>query len=122
VFAYSGNLEGVFVRIRIIVLQLVAIGIALFCSSSNSFCNAGGVQATMEKEIKVCVDRIEEGLAVLVVWDDHDMQLEWPVSLLPESIREGSVLSISVSQDEQTRSETRDKVSGLLQKLIQKGK
>lgn len=109
-------------RIRIVVLQLVAIGIALLCSSSDSFCSAGGVRAIMEKEIKVSVDRIEDGLAVLVVWDEHNMQLEWPVSLLPESIREGSVLSISVSQDEQTRSETRDKVSGLLQKLIQKGK
>jgi len=122
VFAHFGNLEGVGVRVRVIVLQLVVIGIALCCSMSESFCNAGGVQARMQKQIKVSVDRIEEGLAILVAWDDHSMQIEWPVALLPESVREGSVLSISVSQDEQARIETKDKVAGLLHKLIQKGK
>jgi hypothetical protein len=108
------------VRIRMVVVQLIVIGIALSCPGESSS-NAGGVQASMDKEIKVSVDRIEEGLAVLVVWDSHNTQIEWPVSLLPESIQEGSVLSISVSKDEQGRIQTRDKVSGLLHRLIQKG-
>lgn len=108
-------------RTRIIVLKLVLIGVILCCPRSDGFRNAGGVQVTVEKEIKVSVDRIENGLAILVLWDDCSTQIEWPVSLLPESTSEGSVLSIRISQDEQKRNETRQKISGLLQKFIQKG-
>ena len=42
------------------------------------------------------IDRIENGLAII---ECNDLHLEIPVQALPESIKEGSILEISITSD-----------------------
>lgn len=44
------------------------------------------------------IDRIEEGLAVILV-QDGDYQLDWPIDLLPEGIGEGDYITLSMAKD-----------------------
>lgn len=48
------------------------------------------------------IDRIEEGVAVILL-NDGDYQLNFPAELLPEDMGEGDYISLSLSQDEEKK-------------------
>ncbi len=49
--------------------------------------------------ISAYVDRIEENMAVILLGENEDYQIEIPSNLLPEDLAEGSYINIEISID-----------------------
>ena len=67
--------------------------------------------------MKVSIDRIEEGIAVLVMQDDLFGIIRVPVSLLPPGCREGDVLNLTLEADPAATATAKGRVAGLIEKL-----
>ncbi len=72
--------------------------------------------------MKAIIDRIEEGLAVLLIQPDEQQELHWPVKYLPKEAKEGSVLNIRVEVGQEETKERLDKSRSLIDKLKNKNK
>jgi hypothetical protein len=70
--------------------------------------------------MKVSIDRIEDGIAVLVMRDDTAGQIRVPVALLPPGCGEGDVLTLTLERDPAGTVAARERVSGLIEKLRKK--
>jgi hypothetical protein len=70
--------------------------------------------------MKVSIDRIEEGIAVLVLQDNPRVRIQIPDSLLPPGCREGDVLSLTLSRDLTDTAAAKKRVSGLIDTLKMK--
>jgi Protein of unknown function (DUF3006) len=70
--------------------------------------------------MKVTIDRFEDGYAVLLVRDEEDVHIDFPVKLLPDGCKEGDILDITISRDEESTEATRKRVSDLIEKLKKK--
>ncbi len=70
--------------------------------------------------MKVTIDRFEDGYAVLLVRDEEEVHIDFPVKLLPDGCREGDILDIEISRDEDSTEATRKRVSDLIEKLKNK--
>jgi len=71
--------------------------------------------------MKVSVDRIEEGIAVLIVQDDTGRRILIPASLLPPGCREGDLLTLTLEPDPAGTAAARERISGLIERLNKKG-
>ena len=71
--------------------------------------------------MKAVIDRFEGELAVLLLGDKGEFRLNFPLSLLPADCREGDILNISIERDLAATEQTKERVSGLMEKLKQKG-
>lgn len=69
---------------------------------------------------KVTLDRIEENTAVLILRDDETIKINIPLFLLPEGIREGEILDITITRNKKETEEARERVSALIEKLKKK--
>jgi hypothetical protein len=67
--------------------------------------------------MKLSIDRIEEGIAVLVMRDDPPERISIPVSLLPSGCREGDVLTLTLEVDREDTAATKERLAGLIEKL-----
>ena len=68
--------------------------------------------------LRAVVDRIEDGdLAVLMVGEDEQTQLDVPRAMLPPATDEGAHLRITIKLDREARSATADRVKALQEKL-----
>ncbi len=74
------------------------------------------------RTFKATLDRVENGIAVLLVRDEEVIKFYIPLSLLPAECKEGDVLGISVVKDVQETEDAKERVSGLLEKLKNKNK
>lgn len=72
--------------------------------------------------MKVTVDRIEEGIAVLLIRPEEDYEIQLPIKYLPQEVKEGSILNINMEIDEQETEKARERVSSLINKLRNKNK
>jgi hypothetical protein len=70
--------------------------------------------------MKVTIDRFEDGYAVLLARDEEDVHIDFPVRLLPDDCKEGDILDIEISRDEDSTEATRKRVSDLIEKLKNK--
>jgi hypothetical protein len=70
--------------------------------------------------MKVSIDRIENGVAVLVMQDDPSGIIRVPVSLLPQGCREGDVLTLTFEADPGETAAAKERVTGLIDKLKKK--
>ena len=70
--------------------------------------------------MKAAVDRIDEGIAVLIDREDDSSRFRVPVSDLPPGTKEGDILTITFERDAAAAAAVKKKVSGLIEKL-QKG-
>jgi hypothetical protein len=70
--------------------------------------------------MKVSIDRIEEGIAVLVMQDDLSVLIHLPVSLLPPGCKEGDILTLTLEADPGDTTAAKERVSGLIEKLKKK--
>jgi hypothetical protein len=69
---------------------------------------------------KVSLDRIEGDIAVLLVRDEETIKLDIPLSLLPESSKEGDIFYISITKDEKETDDAKHRVTSLIEKLKNK--
>ena len=63
------------------------------------------------------IDRIEEGIAVLITAEGDPVRLTVPVSLLPPGIKEGDSVTLSIDRDNGVTKTSKDRVFSLIEKL-----
>jgi hypothetical protein len=66
------------------------------------------------------IDRIEEGIAVLIIADGDPVRLTVPASLLPPGVREGDSVTLRIDRDDGATETSKDRVSTLIEKLQHK--
>lgn len=67
--------------------------------------------------MKATIDRIEEGVAVLISTDKEPVRMTVPVSVLPPGAKEGDIVSIAIDREEGATAASKDRVSSLIEKL-----
>ena len=67
-----------------------------------------------ETSARIVIDRIEEDLAVLVLYEDDQVKFNLPLRCLPEGVREGDHLQMSFAEDEAGRESEKQRISDLL--------
>lgn len=70
--------------------------------------------------MKAVIDRVEGELAVLLLGDKGEFKLNLPLSQLPDGCREGDVLNVSFERGPAATEQTRERVSGMMEKLKKK--
>lgn len=75
----------------------------------------------MESTFCVSLDRVEEGLAVLLLREDESVRFTIPRSLLPPDAREGDTLEIVIRRDVAATEEARRRVAERIARLRAKG-
>ena len=71
---------------------------------------------------KVTLDRIEEGIAVLLLRDEEKIKINFPLTLSPSGSKEGDILNIIIVRDMQETEGAKERVTNLLEKLKNKNK
>ena len=74
------------------------------------------------ENFKATLDRIEEGIAVLLVRDEETVKINIPLFLLPPESREGDILDITIARNIKETGDAKERVSALLEKLKNKNK
>ena len=70
-----------------------------------------------ESIIRVSLDRVEEGLAVLLLRDDESVRFTLPRALLPQNAREGDILEIAIRRDVAATEEVRRRVAERIERM-----
>jgi len=70
-----------------------------------------------ESIIRVSLDRVEEGLAVLLLRDDESVRFTLPRALLPQNAREGDILEIAIRRDVAATDEVRRRVAERIERM-----
>ncbi len=70
--------------------------------------------------MKATIDRIDEGIAVLILVTDEPVRMTVPVSLLPPGAKEGDIVTIAIDRDEVATATSKDRVTSLIDKLKNK--
>ncbi len=73
------------------------------------------------RPLRAVIDRIEEGLAVLLVGED-EVQLDLSLDYLPSGVEEGSVLRIGFEEDRATTLALRKKMQSRIDRLRRRGR
>ena len=71
--------------------------------------------------MRATIDRIEIPFAVMITQDDETVQFSLPISLLPSGSREGDIVVIGIEQDREATKAARDRVSGRIEHLKNRG-
>lgn len=71
--------------------------------------------------MKAVIDRFEEKMAVLLV-GDKEAQVDFPKDLLPNGIKEGDWLKLTMEIDPEGKKKQKQKIEGLLNKLQNKNR
>ena len=71
----------------------------------------------MESTFCVSLDRVEEGLAVLLVREEESISFTLPVALLPGDAREGDILEMTVRRDVEATEAARQRVAERIARL-----
>lgn len=67
--------------------------------------------------IKLIIDRFEGKYAILESQDKNPMIFNFPRHLLPQEVKEGTVLNINIDIDQEETKRREDKIQNLLNKL-----
>ena len=70
--------------------------------------------------MKVTVDRIENGVAVLLIRPEEKYSLEIPVDYLPAETKESDILSVDFKREINETEEAKARVRNLIEKLKNK--
>ena len=70
--------------------------------------------------MNVSIDRIEEGIAVLIGMDDATVRMTVPVSALPPGSSEGDIITLSLERDGIATDAARKRVIDLQERLKKK--
>ena len=72
--------------------------------------------------IKLIIDRFEGKYAILESQDKDPIIFDFPRHLLPKEAKEGTVLNINISIDQEETKRRKDKIQNLLNKLKEQDK
>ncbi len=72
--------------------------------------------------IKLIIDRFEGKIAILESQDKDPIIFNFPLHLLPQEAKEGTVLNISIDIDQEETKSRKDKIKNLLNKLKEQDK
>lgn len=67
--------------------------------------------------MKCTIDRIDEGIAVLIPRQDPLQRITVPAAILPAGCREGDILTMILKKDHTATATARDRVSRLVKNL-----
>jgi len=70
--------------------------------------------------MKVTVDRIEDGIAILLIRPEEKYSLEIPVDYLPAETKESDILSVDFKREINETEEAKARVRDLIEKLKNK--
>ena len=73
-------------------------------------------------KVKVTVDRIEDGYAVLLIRPEEKEKIDWPVEFLPDDVEDGDILSFRIERDVEAKEDAEERVKGLIERLKDKNK
>ncbi|MBV9957760.1 MAG: DUF3006 domain-containing protein [Acidobacteria bacterium] len=69
------------------------------------------------------IDRIEDNdMAVILVGDDEETQIDLPVALLPEGATDGDHLRLTITIDAASRAGAEDRIRQLQEELLNRSK
>ncbi len=71
--------------------------------------------------LRAVIDRVEGGLAVLLVGED-EVQLDLPLTCLPAGVQEGSILTVNFEEDRVETLDVREKMQRRIDRLRRRGK
>jgi len=72
--------------------------------------------------IKLTIDRFEGKYAILESQEKNPLIFDFPRHLLPKEAKEGTVLNINISIDQEETKRRKDKIQNLLNKLEEQDK
>ncbi len=67
--------------------------------------------------MKVFIDRIESNIAVMLIVDREEINIDIPIEYLPEGVRAGDYFDISFTSDPTSRATSEQRTKDLLQEL-----
>ncbi|MBO8126613.1 MAG: DUF3006 domain-containing protein [Firmicutes bacterium] len=73
-------------------------------------------------KFQVTLEQIESGQARLLIRPQETQEILWPADCLPSGSEEGDILTIEIAKDEAQTREAQERVKGLLNKLLEKGR
>jgi hypothetical protein len=74
------------------------------------------------ESFKVTLDRIKEGIAVLLVRNNEAIKINIPLSLPPAKSKKGDILDITIARDVKDTEDAKERVSSLLERLKNKNR
>ena len=75
-----------------------------------------------ESAFRASLDRVEEGLAVLLLREDESVRFTLPRTLLPQGAREGDILEVVIRRDVAATEEARRRVAERIERMRGKGR
>jgi hypothetical protein len=73
---------------------------------------------TDSPKLKVFIDRIEDEIATLVLYDDDSVHFNLPVQFLPEGTKDGDHFQITFKKDKESKDAEKKKADDLLKDLL----
>jgi hypothetical protein len=70
--------------------------------------------------MKAAIDRIEEGIAVLIPCGDEKKRLNLPVATLPPGSKEGDIVTIGGERDPEATAAAKERSAALVERLKRK--
>lgn len=70
--------------------------------------------------MKASIDRIDEGIAVLIIQEDPYQRIRIPAGFLPVGSREGDVLTLTLEPDPAGTAAAKERVAGHIESLKKK--
>lgn len=67
--------------------------------------------------MELTIDRIEEGIAILIGREDETIRVTIPVAHLPPTSREGDILTMTLVPDPGATARARDRVRALQERM-----
>lgn len=71
-----------------------------------------------KKALKVYIDRIEDDVATVALYDDDKVHFNLPVTYLPEGTKEGDHFQLMFKKDKEGRVAEKKKADDLLKELL----
>ena len=69
-------------------------------------------------KLKVVIDRIEDEIATLVLYDDDSVHFNLPAEYLPEGAKDGDHFQLTFKKEKESRDAEKKKAEDLLKELL----
>lgn len=73
------------------------------------------------KSVRAYLDRIEDDIGVLLLGEEEERTVHFPLAFLPKNVKEGTVLRLSIAPDHEDEEKTARAVDDLRGRLMHRG-